>query len=65
MENLPLTGVREGCSRHINPDGTAGGWVLEGVELPSDVYIDVTSIVLSSDGIASGDKIGPHEIYPH
>lgn len=46
--------------RHINPDGTVGGWVSGSAKISSNVHIDFTAVVGPWAIIPPGSWIGAH-----
>jgi hypothetical protein len=48
--------------RHINPDGTLGGFVAPDVIVPPNVWIDRRALVLPGTVLAAGQRIGALEI---
>ena len=50
------------ASRHLNPDGSLGGWVASTAAAPSDCWIHRDAIVLPGVRLASGTRISIAQI---
>lgn len=48
--------------RHINPDGSLGGWVPITMTVPQDVYIHPSAFVLPDAKLEKGREVLPGEV---
>lgn len=58
--NIPRLEGDARVVRHINPDGTTGGWVSMSAKIAPDAHIDFTSFVGPWAVIPPGSWIGAH-----